>query len=103
MNNEHNQYLFEKITLLHVPGQLTMMHNSFQYIQKLDETLRHNAPGVTMSRTLYIYYCPFYRCPVVVTINEHQWEVVFINCYGNWTPVKGTIVDVRDIVTPHAL
>ena len=25
-----------------------------------------------------MYYCPFYRCPVAVTINEHQWEVV--NC-----------------------
>ena len=36
---------FEKITLLQTPGQLTMLHNSFQYIQKLDETLRHNASG----------------------------------------------------------
>ena len=24
----------------------------------------------------YMYYCAFYRCPVAVTINEHQWEVV---------------------------
>ena len=35
----------------------------------------------------YIYYCPFYRWPVTVTINKHQWEVVteqfscFV-CYG---------------------
>ena len=25
---------------------------------------------------------------------------MFVNCYGDWAPVKGTIVDVRDIVTP---
>ena len=25
---------------------------------------------------------------------------MFLNCYGDWTPVKGTTVDVRDIVTP---
>ena len=70
---------------------------------------------------LYIYYCPFYRCRVVVTINKHQWKVVvetsvvqcncipssflynylplvFINCYGDPALVEGTIV--RDVVTP---
>ena len=26
--------------------------------------------------------------------------LVFLNCYGDWTPVKGTTVDVWDIVTP---
>ena len=28
--------------------------------------------------------------------------LVFVNCYGNWTPVNGTIVDVRDIAKPSA-
>ena len=41
---------------------------------KLDETLHHNASlGVTMSRTCPIV--PFYRCAVVATISEHQWEL----------------------------
>ena len=25
---------------------------------------------------------------------------MFLNCYGDWTPLKGTTVDVGDIVTP---
>ena len=25
---------------------------------------------------VYVYYCPFYRCPVAVTIKEYQWVVV---------------------------
>ena len=25
---------------------------------------------------------------------------MFFNSYGDWTPVKGTTVDVQDIVTP---
>ena len=30
--------------------------------------------------------------------NYMYLPMVFVNCYGNWTPVKGTIVDVQDIV-----
>ena len=26
--------------------------------------------------------------------------LLFLNCYGDWTPVKGTTADVGDIVTP---
>ena len=42
----------------------------------LEETLHHNtctSLGVTMSRTCTIV--SFYRCGVVVTISEHQWEL----------------------------
>ena len=27
-------------------------------------------------------------------------QLVFVNCYNDWTPVEGTMVQVRDIVTP---
>ena len=42
-------------------------------------------------------------CPIAHETTECLYNylpLVFVNCYGNWTPVKGTIVDVRDIVTP---
>ena len=43
---------------------------------KADETLHPNASlGVTMSRTcLY----PFYRCAVVITIRENEWELLSV-------------------------
>ena len=42
-------------------------------------------------------------CPITHETTERLYNyipLVFVNCYGDWTPVKGTIVDVRDIVTP---
>ena len=34
-------------------------------------TMHHGCYNVS-----YIYHCPFYRCPVAVTTNKHEWDVV---------------------------
>ena len=60
--------------MLQASEQLTMMHNSFKYIQKLDETLHHNTSCIGFYNVPYMYY---YICTIV------SWGCGRIMCIGS--------------------
>ena len=100
-------------SLLKLPCEL-----STHYLQMLRPTI--SLPPIWSRPTVALYVsgggqclatiAPFWHqrtswwvCPITHETTEYLYNylpLVFINCYGDSTPVERTTVDVRDIATP---
>ena len=81
---------FKKITLLQTPGQLTMMHNSFQYFETLlrvkepvgttkllkvrDSGVRYLYTGVSVSLVQKLLQTHYRNCPVYLVQHYLHWK-----------------------------